>query len=69
VTGPERIDQIAVIPAAGIFVPNEERDGGAGGPAFKDTGEDFDGVGFLPLRHMTGGAWLAPIEIVLDVID
>ena len=69
VTGPEGIDQIAVVPAAGVFVSNEQRDGGAGGLAFKDTGEDFDGIGFLPLRDVAGGAWLAPIEIVLDVID
>ena len=68
-TGPEGIDQIPVIPAAGIFVSNEQRDGRAGGLAFKDTGEDFDCIGFLPLRDVAGGAWLAPIEVVLDVID
>ena len=69
VTGTEGIDQIAVIPAAGVFVSNEQRNRCAGGLAFKDTGEDFDGIGFLPLRDVAGGAWLAPVEIVLDVID
>src|SRR5437879_6365131 len=69
VTGSEGIDQITVIPAAGIFVSNEQRDGRAGGLAFKDTGEDFDGIGFLPLRDVAGGAWLAPIEVVLYVSD
>ena len=62
-TGTERVDQIAVIPAAGVFVSNKQRDGCAGGLAFKDTGEDFDGIGFLPLRDVARGAWLAPIEV------
>ena len=66
--GAERIDQIAVIPAACIFVADEQRDRRAGGLAFKDTGEDFDGIGFLPLRHVAGGAGLAAIEILLDIV-
>jgi hypothetical protein len=69
VTGTEGIDQITVVPAAGIFVPNEERNRSAGGLAFKDTGKDFDGIGFLPLRHVTRRTWFAPIEVVLYVIS
>jgi hypothetical protein len=69
VAGPKGIDQITVVSAAGVFVPDEEGDGSAGGLAFKNTGKDFDGIGFLPLRDVAGGAWLAPIEIVLDVVD
>jgi hypothetical protein len=69
VAGPKGIDQITIVSAAGIFVPDEEGDGSAGGLAFKDTGKDFDGIGFLSLSHMAGSAWLAPIEIVLDFID
>jgi hypothetical protein len=68
-TGPEGIDQIAVIPTAGIFVSNEQRNRRAGGLTFKDTGEDFDGVGFLPLRDVARGAWLAPIKFALNIID
>src|SRR5438874_11622770 len=69
VAGPKGIDQITVVPAAGVLVSNEQRNRGAGGLAFKNTGKDFDGIGFLPLRHVTGGAWLAPIEVVLNVFD
>jgi hypothetical protein len=69
VTGTKGIDQIAVILAASVFVSDEERDGGAGGLAFKDTGENLDSIGFLPLRDVARGAWLAPIEVVLDVFD
>src|SRR5262249_25302727 len=35
VPGAKGIDQIAVIPAPGIFVSNEQRNRGAGGPALK----------------------------------
>src|SRR4029079_7250107 len=67
VTGTEGIDQITVVPAAGIFAPNEERNRGAGRLAFGDTGEDLDGGGFLPLRDVARRPWLAPVEIFLNV--
>src|SRR5688572_24236610 len=60
-TRTKRVDQIAIIPAARIFISDEQRDRRAGGLAFKDTGEDFDRIGFLPLRDVAGGAWLASI--------
>ena len=69
VAGPERIDQIAIVPAAGIFVPDEERDGCTGGLAFEDTGKDLDRIGFLPLRDVARGAWFASVEIPLDILD
>jgi hypothetical protein len=68
-TGPKCIDQITVILAAGIFVSNEQRDGRARRLAFKHTREDFDHIGFLPLRDVARRTRLAPIEIPLDVID
>ena len=69
VAGTERIDQIAIIPAALVFVPNQQRDRRAGRLSFKHPGENFNGIRLLPLRHMAGGTGLAPIEILLDVFD
>jgi hypothetical protein len=68
-TGPEGIDQIAVVLTAGVFVSNKERDGRTGRLAFKHTGENFDRIGFLPLRNMAGSTGLTPIEVLLDIID
>ena len=67
VTGTECIDQIGVISAAGVLVSDEQRDGSASGLALKDTRENFNGVGFLPLRDVAGRARAAAIEFDLDV--
>jgi hypothetical protein len=65
----EGIDQITVISAASVFVSDEECNGRTGGLAFEDTGKDFDRIGFLPLRDVAGGAGLAAVEIMLNIID
>ncbi len=67
--GPERIDQIAVVFAASVFVSDQQRDGGTGRLALEDPGQNLDAVGFLTLRDVARGAGLAAIEIVLDVFE
>ena len=69
VPGTERVDEIAVVPAPGIFVPDQEGDRGTGGLTFENTREDLDGIGFLPLRDVTRSARLAPVEVPLNLID
>ena len=64
--GAERVDQISVVFTPGIFIADQQRDRCAGGLTFKDAGQDFDRVGFLPLRDVAGRAGFAPIEILLD---
>ena len=52
VAGAKGVDEVAVITAALIFVPNQEGDGRPGRLPLENPGEDLNGVGFLALRHM-----------------
>ncbi len=65
--GTESIKDIAVILAALVLVADQQRDRRAGGFAFEHAGQDFDRIRFLALGHMARGAWLAAIELWLDV--
>ena len=53
---------ILIVPAAGVFVGNDDTDGGAGGSAVKDAAEDLETVGLLPRRIQRGGG-TAPGEL------
>ena len=61
------VDEIAVITAALIFVPDQEGNGSARGVALEHSGEDFNAVGFLSLCDMTGGTRFTPVEIELNI--
>jgi hypothetical protein len=68
VAGTERVDEIAVVPAAGVLVSDQQGDRGAGRLPFEDARENLDRVAFLPLCHMAGCARLAAVEIFLNVL-
>src|SRR5262245_42839294 len=68
-TRAKRIDEVAVILAPGIFIPDQQGNRRTSGLAFKHAGKNFDGIGFLPLRHMAGGAGLTAVEFLLDVFN
>src|SRR5262245_14349955 len=68
-TRTKRIDKVAVILAPGIFISDQQGNRGSSGHAFKHAGENLDGIGFLPLRHMAGGAGLTAVEFFLDVFN
>src|SRR5262249_5793103 len=65
-TRAKRIDEVAVILAPGIFISDQQGNRGSSGLAFNHAGENLDGIGFLPLRHMAGGAGLTAGELLLD---
>ena len=64
----ERVDQISVVFTSCIFIADQQRNRCAGRLTFKDAGQDFDPVGFLPLGHVAGRAGFAAIQILLDIV-
>src|SRR5574341_1604488 len=67
-SGAERVNEIAVVSAPRIFVPNEQRNGSPGRFPFKHTGENLNRIGFLPLCDVSGGPRLVAIQIFLNVV-
>jgi hypothetical protein len=57
VAGAESLDDVAVVLRALVDVADQQRDRRARGAAFVHAGEDFDVVGFVPLR----GVAAAPV--------
>ncbi len=66
-TGPEGLQDVAVVLAALVGVFDQEADRRAGGLALVHAGQDFHRVGFVALRHMAAGAGAAAIQITLNV--
>ena len=66
-SGPERIGNVAVIVAALIFIAYQQGNWRAGSLAFKYARQDFNCIGFLALRYMTGGTGLAQIQFRLNI--
>ena len=56
----------AIVLAALVGVGDVNADGGAGGCAFKDTGEELDAVIFLTRGDVARGAGFAPVKFALD---
>ncbi|ABU76158.1 hypothetical protein ESA_00888 [Cronobacter sakazakii ATCC BAA-894] len=63
----EHIFNRAVILGALIGIFNQQADAGAGGHALKHAGENFHLIRLAALRGVTGSAWAAAVEIVLQV--
>jgi hypothetical protein len=52
---------------AGIFIPDQQGNRGAGRFPLEHTGENFDRIRLPSLRDVTGGPGLSAIEILLNV--
>ena len=46
------VDEVAVVTASLVFVPDQEGDGRTGRLALEYPGKNFNGIGFLPLRDV-----------------
>lgn len=57
----------AVVPAPLIGVAYQKRNGGSRRSALINAGEDFHGIGFPALRHMTALPGLTPVKFLLNV--
>src|SRR5262249_14591773 len=68
-TRAKRIDEVAVILAPGILISDQQRNRRTSGLAFKHARKNFDGIGFLPLRHMAGGAGLTAVAVLFVVFN
>ena len=52
-----------------VGIADQQANRTAGGLALEDAGEDFHLIVFLTLRGVAAGAWLAPIEVALQVLQ
>src|SRR5690242_573551 len=68
-TGTKRIDQIAIVLTARIFIADQQRNRRPRGLALEHPGENFDGIGLLPLCHMARGAGLTAVEVFLNIFS
>ena len=67
VAGAERVGDVRVVLAALVLVADQQRDRRARRAALEHAGQDLDGVGLAPLRHVPRRAGPAAVEFVLDV--
>jgi hypothetical protein len=65
--GSKGVQQVRVVLAALVGVPDQQGDRRAGGEALEHARDDLDLVVLLPLRDMPRGAGPAPVELGLDV--
>ena len=57
----------AVVPAPLIGIADQKRNGGSRRSALIDAGEDFHGIGFPALRHVSALPGLTPVKFLLDI--
>ncbi|KPX58538.1 Uncharacterized protein ALO53_04577 [Pseudomonas amygdali pv. photiniae] len=72
VIGMSRTEQVLdsrIILGLLVCVADQQAYGGTCGFTLEDAGEDLDLIGLLTLRGMTAGAWLAPVQITLQVLQ
>ena len=67
VARPEEIAQGVVVLAPHVPVINDEADGGAGGAALEDPGENLHFVGLPPGRGVGLNPGPAPVQLLLDI--
>ena len=65
--GAEGLQDLPIVLAALVGVPDEQADRRAGGLALVDAGEDFHRIGFVALGDELGGAGAAAVQVGLDV--
>ena len=63
----EGVDQIAIVTATLVFIPDEKCDGSSRGSPLKHAGENFHGIGFLSLRNVAGCSGFTPVKILLNI--
>ena len=68
VGGSEDVAQVVVVRGVVLGVAHEKSDGGAGGAAFKDAGEEFDLIGFAAWGGEAALSRPAAVELVLNEI-
>jgi hypothetical protein len=64
--GPEYVSEFFIGGAVAIPVPDDERDGGPGGPPLKGAGEYLHYILLLPGRGRFALAWPSSVELLLD---
>ena len=67
-TGPVGICNIAVITGTLVLIKDRHGDRRSGGPALKDTGENFDLIPFLSCGGIRTLSGFSPVKIFLYVI-
>src|SRR3546814_2603640 len=65
--GPELLRDAVVILAARVGVADQQRDRRAGGPSLVHTGQDLDGIGFVPRRSVPRAPGRATRKVVGEV--
>ena len=66
-TGAKRVHDVAVVFAALILIANQQTNWSTRCHAFKNAGKNFNLVCFLTLSDMAGSAWLASVQIGLQI--